>query len=129
MSLLEVKDLSVEFHTDEGVVKAVDHVSFRLEPSEVLGIVGESGSGKSVTCLSLMGLLPMPPAKITSGQILFQGEDLLKISRAKLRAMLGQDISMIFQDPFTSLNPYLKISTQMMEVLEVHAKISKKEAK
>ncbi|MBN8555245.1 MAG: ABC transporter ATP-binding protein [Deltaproteobacteria bacterium] len=121
MKLLEVKNLGVEFHTDEGIVRAADNISFDLEQGEVLGIVGESGSGKSVTCLAMMGLLPMPPAKITSGEVLFNKRDLLKLSEARMRAIRGKDISMIFQDPFTSLNPYLKISTQLMEVLKTHA--------
>ena len=127
--ILEVKDLTVEFHTDEGIVRAVDHVSYDLEEGEVLGIVGESGSGKSVGCLALMGLLPRPPAKITSGEILFQKRDLLKLSEARMRAIRGKDISMIFQDPFTSLNPYLKISTQLMEVLQTHSKMTATQAR
>lgn len=127
--LLQVKDLGVEFRTDEGVVRAVDHVSFELDKGEILGIVGESGSGKSVTNLALMGLLPNPPARITSGEVLFNGRDLLKMSQARMRAIRGKDISMIFQDPFTSLNPYLKISTQLMEVLETHSKMTPTEAK
>ncbi|MDB5038752.1 MAG: oligopeptide/dipeptide transporter, ATPase subunit [Bacteriovoracaceae bacterium] len=128
MKLLEVKDLGVEFKTDEGAVRAVDRVSFDLSEGEILGICGESGSGKSVTCLTLMGLLPKPPARVTSGSILFNGRDLLKITEAELRDIRGKDISMIFQDPFTSLNPYLKISTQMMEVLETHTNMKSREA-
>jgi len=127
--LLEVKDLSVEFATDEGIVRAVDHVSFSLAEGEVLGIVGESGSGKSVTNLALMGLLPRPPARITSGEIFFNRRDLLKLSEKRLRALRGKDISMIFQDPFTSLNPYLKISTQLMEVLQTHSSMTPTQAK
>jgi len=127
--LLQVKDLGVEFAMDDGVVRAVDRVSFDLEEGEVLGIVGESGSGKSVTNLALMGLLPRPPARITSGEILFNKRDLLKLSEARMRAIRGKDISMIFQDPFTSLNPYLKISTQLMEVLETHSNMTPAAAK
>jgi oligopeptide transport system ATP-binding protein len=127
--LLQVKDLSIEFRTDEGTVRAVDNVSFNLREQEVLGIVGESGSGKSVTNLGIMGLLPMPPARITSGQVLFQQQDLLKLSEPKMRDIRGKDISMIFQDPFTSLNPYLKISTQLMEVLQVHSTMTPTEAR
>jgi oligopeptide transport system ATP-binding protein len=127
--LLQVKDLSIEFRTDEGRVRAVDNVSFDLREQEVLGIVGESGSGKSVTNLGIMGLLPMPPARITSGQVLFQQQDLLKLSEPKMRGIRGKDISMIFQDPFTSLNPYLKISTQLMEVLQVHSTMTPTEAR
>jgi len=129
MSLLEVKDLTVEFHTDEGVVRAVDSISYSLDEGEILGIVGESGSGKSVSSLALMGLLPSPPAKIPTGQILFQNRDLLKLSDDQMRSIRGKDISMIFQDPFTSLNPYLKISTQMLEVIHTHAKLTNAEAK
>ncbi len=128
MSLLEVKDLTVEFHTDEGIVRAVDKISFSLEEGEILGVVGESGSGKSVSSLAVMGLLPRPPAKV-SGQINFQGKNLLEVSGREIRAIRGKEISMIFQDPFTSLNPYLRISTQMMEVLEVHSQMSKAEAR
>ena len=127
--LLQVKDLSIEFRTDEGVVRAVDNVSFNLREQEVLGIVGESGSGKSVTNLGIMGLLPMPPAKITSGEVLFNQRDLLKLSEPRMRAIRGKDISMIFQDPFTSLNPYLKVSTQLMEVLQVHSTMTQAEAR
>lgn len=128
-ALLEVEDLCVEFHTDEGIVRAVDHLSFTLSEGEVLGIVGESGSGKSVSCLALMGLLPVPPAKIASGKILLNQKDLLKFSREQMRKIRGEEISMIFQDPFTSLNPYLKISTQLMEVLEFHTTMTQAQAK
>lgn len=127
--LLEVRDLGVEFVTDEGVVRAVDRVSFNLAEGEVLGIVGESGSGKSVTNLAIMGLLPRPPARITSGEVLFNNRDLLKLSEKRLRAIRGKDISMIFQDPFTSLNPYLKISTQLMEVLQTHSPMTPAQAR
>lgn len=129
MALLEVNDLSVEFHTDEGVVKAVDKLSYDLEQGEILGIVGESGSGKSVSCLSLMRLLPMPPAKVKSGSIKFNGQDLLDLSDGAMRRIRGKDITMIFQDPFTALNPYLKISTQLMEVLEIHSTMTQAQAK
>jgi oligopeptide transport system ATP-binding protein len=129
MSLLEVKDLCVEFHTEDGVVRAVDRVSWELNEGEVLGVVGESGSGKSVSTLAVMGLLPMPPARIPHGQILFNGEDLLKKSQAEMRSIRGKEISMIFQDPFTSLNPYLKVSTQLMEVLETHSTMTKDQAR
>ncbi|TVQ81285.1 MAG: ABC transporter ATP-binding protein [Bradymonadales bacterium] len=129
MGLLEVRNLSVEFHTDEGIVRPVDSLSYELEKGEVLGIVGESGSGKSVSCLALMGLLPTPPARIPQGEIFLEGQDILKWSPGKRRQMRGKDISMIFQDPFTSLNPYLKISTQLMEVMEFHGNYSRAEAK
>lgn len=128
-TLLEIKDLGVEFRTDEGVVRAVDRVNYDLKSGEVLGIVGESGSGKSVSCLALMGLLPMPPAKITSGEIIFEGKNLLKFSQQQMRKLRGSRISMIFQDPFTCLNPYLKISTQLMEVLEVHSNKTQAQAR
>lgn len=129
MALLDVKNLSVYFLTHEGVVRAVDDVSFRVEPGEVLGIVGESGSGKSVSNLAIMGLLPKHVARIPNGQILFQGRDLLKATESEMRRIRGREISMIFQDPFTSLNPYLKISTQLIEVLEVHARMTKTESR
>jgi oligopeptide transport system ATP-binding protein len=129
MSLLEVKDLTVEFHTEEGIVRPVDRLSYHLDEGEILGIVGESGSGKSVSCLALMGLLPVPPAHIPNGEIFFQGEDMLRWSAARKRQMRGKDISMIFQDPFTSLNPYLKVSTQLMEVMEFHGTRSTAQAK
>ncbi len=125
MPLLNVQDLSVGFHTRHGVVRAVNHVSFSLEPGDSLGIVGESGSGKSVTCLSLLGLLPMPPARIESGAAAFDGQDLLRLPAAKLRGILGRDIAMIFQDPMTSLNPYLRIATQLTEPLLVHKGLSR----
>lgn len=129
MSLLEVRNLTVEFHTDEGIVRPVDRLSYELDKGEVLGIVGESGSGKSVSCLALMGLLPQPPARIPSGEIFFEGQDILKWPAAKKRQMRGKDISMIFQDPFTSLNPYLKVSTQLMEVMEFHGGRTEAQAK
>ncbi len=126
--ILEVNDLIVEFKTDDGIVRAADRISFDLAEGEVLGIVGESGSGKSVTCLTIMGLLPIPPARVVGGSIKFGDKDLLRISEAQMRDIRGRDISMIFQDPFTSLNPYLKISTQMLEVLETHTQIRGEEA-
>ena len=128
MALLDVRDLSVGFHTRHGVVKAVNGVSFSLEPGGALGIVGESGSGKSVTCMSLLGLLPTPPARIESGVAEFDGKDLLRLPPAGLRAIRGRDIAMIFQDPMTSLNPYLRVSTQLIEPLRVHLHLSKAEA-
>jgi oligopeptide transport system ATP-binding protein len=128
MPLLDVQDLRTWFHTRDGVVKAVDGVSFSLEPGETLGIVGESGSGKSVTCYSIMGLLPMPPAKIESGRAMFDGTDLLCCSARAARKIRGKRISMIFQDPMTSLNPYMRVSDQLMEPLLIHDGLSKKEA-
>src|SRR5690606_28748690 len=111
-ALLEVSDLTTHFHTRDGVVRAVEGVSFSVDRGETLGIVGESGSGKSVTCYSLMRLIPEPPGRIERGTALFDGQDLLKMDKRALREVRGARISMIFQDAMTSLNPYLKISTQ-----------------
>jgi oligopeptide/dipeptide ABC transporter ATP-binding protein len=118
--ILEVQDLTVEFNTEDGVVHAVSHVSYDLHPGEVLGIVGESGSGKSVSMLSVLGLIPMPPGRITSGQALFKGEDLVKMKKSKLRELRGGQMAMIFQDPMTSLNPVLTIGDQISEALLTH---------
>lgn len=127
--VLEVKGLKTYFKTDAGIVKAVDGVSFIIHEGETLGIVGESGSGKSVTNLSIMRLIPSPPGKIVGGEVLFEGVDILKMSEAEMRDIRGDKISMIFQDPMTSLNPFLKISTQMIETIRLHnPKMSKKEA-
>jgi oligopeptide/dipeptide ABC transporter ATP-binding protein len=128
MPLLEVTDLRVSFHTRTGVYRAVNGVSFALEKGETLGIVGESGSGKSVTCSSLLGLIPQPPGKIDGGTALFDGVDLLRCAPATLREIRGKRIAMIFQDPMTSLNPYLRISEQLIEPLLIHEKISKSQA-
>ncbi len=127
-TLLEVKGLQTYFKTDAGVVKAVDGISFTLNKGETLGIVGESGSGKSVTNLSIMRLIPTPPGKIVGGEVLFEGKDILKLSESELRHLRGNDISMIFQDPMTSLNPFLRISTQMIETIRLHQNMSRKEA-
>ncbi len=128
MPLLQVNHLRAYFHTRNGVVRAVNDVSFQLKKSETLGIVGESGSGKSVTCYSLLGLIPQPPGKIESGEAIFDGTDLLKCSERKLEGIRGKRISMIFQDPMTSLNPYLRIQDQLIEPLLIHEKIDRKEA-
>ncbi len=128
MALLDVQNLTTRFHTRNGIVHAVEDVSFSIEPGQTLGIVGESGSGKSVTCYSLLGLIPKPPGRIHSGSAMFQGMDLLKASEKDLQSVRGQNISMIFQDPMTSLNPYLKISDQLIEPLLLHQKMNKKEA-
>ena len=128
MSLLTVSDLRTYFHTRSGVYRAVDGVSFHLERGEILGIVGESGSGKSVTCYSLMGLVPQPPGRIESGTAMFDGVDLLHCSAKQARAIRGRRISMIFQDPMTSLNPYTRVSDQIIEPLLIHEKISRKDA-
>lgn len=127
--LLSIRDLHTHFRTDDGVVKAVDGVSFDVAPGETLGIVGESGSGKSVTCLSVLGLVPKPPAFFPRGQVLFEGHDLLHSSEEELQEVRGNNIAMIFQDPMTSLNPYLSVERQLTEVLEIHRKISRSEAR
>ncbi len=128
MPLLEVTDLRTYFHTRRGVYRAVDGVSFSVEKGETLGIVGESGSGKSVTCSTLLGLIPQPPGRVESGKAMFDGTDLLHCSPAELRAIRGRRIAMIFQDPMTSLNPYLRISEQLIEPLLIHEKISPADA-
>ena len=128
MPLLKVSNLRTYFHTRSGVYRAVDGVSFTLEKGETLGLVGESGSGKSVTCYSLMGLVPSPPGRIESGTAMFDGIDLLHSSPAQARNIRGKRIAMIFQDPMTSLNPYLRISEQLIEPLLIHERISKADA-
>ncbi|MCS7260972.1 MAG: ABC transporter ATP-binding protein [Anaerolineae bacterium] len=127
--LLEVKDLRTYFFTQDGVVHAVNGISYHLNEGETLGIVGESGCGKSVGVLSLMRLIPMPPGKIVSGQVLFQGRDLMRISDEEMRSVRGNKIAMIFQDPMTSLNPVLTIGRQVSEALELHLGMSKREAR
>ena len=126
--LLEVRDLKTEFHTEAGVATAVNGVSFNVYEGEVLGIVGESGSGKSVTSLSIMRLIPDPPGKISEGEIVFKGQDLLELSWPEVRKVRGREIAMIFQEPMTSLNPVYTVGFQIMEVLEHHEGLSKKEA-
>ena len=128
MPLLRVEDLRTSFHTRNGVVRAVDDVSFELEKGETLGIVGESGSGKSVTCYSIMGLIPQPPGRIEGGTAMFDGVDLLCCSQSQARSIRGKRISMIFQDPMTSLNPYLRVSDQLIEPLLIHDCCDRKEA-
>jgi len=128
MPLLDVRNLTTRFHTRNGVVRAVEDVSFTVDPGETLGIVGESGSGKSVTCYSLLGLIPQPPGRIHSGQAIFDGVDLLKSSEKQLRKIRGKRISMIFQDPMTSLNPFMKVSAQLTEPLALHENLKGKEA-
>ena len=126
--LLEVNDLRTYFETEDGVVKAVDGISFRLQRGETLGIVGESGSGKSVTNLSIIRLIPNPPGKIVSGEVVFNGRDILLLPPAEVRKIRGRRIAMIFQDPMTSLNPFLKISRQLMEMTQLHLGHSKAQA-
>jgi len=126
--LLQVEHLVTSFHTDRGTVKAVDDVSFSVDAGKTLALVGESGCGKSVTALSIMRLIPVPPGKITSGRILFDGTDLLRLSESEMRRVRGNKISMIFQEPMTSLNPVFRVGDQIAEVLELHEKLSRKEA-
>ena len=125
MALLTVKDLKTYFHTRAGVVRAVDGVSFSVDKGETLGIVGESGSGKSVACYSLMGLIPKPPGRIESGTADFDGQDLLKLTEKELNRIRGRRVSMIFQDPMTSLNPYLRVEDQLIEPLLLHGMTDK----
>ncbi|WP_312095493.1 ATP-binding cassette domain-containing protein, partial [Niallia sp.] len=127
--LLEVKDLQVSFHTYGGEVQAVRGVSFDLYKGETLAIVGESGSGKSVTSQTLMKLIPMPPGHIKGGQILFNGEDIVQKTDKEMESIRGKEMSMIFQDPMTSLNPTMRIGTQIMEVLIKHQQMNKENAK
>ena len=135
MPLIEVKGLRTYFYTEDGVVKAVDGVSFAIEPEQTLGVVGESGCGKSVTALSIMGLVPMPPGKIVEGEILFRKNgktvELHKLNPKgkEYRSIRGKEIAMIFQEPMTSLNPVFTIGYQIMEAIMLHQKVSKREAR
>ena len=128
-NLLEVKNLRTYFDTDDGVVKAVDGISFELKRGQTLGIVGESGSGKSVTNLSVIRLVPEPPGRIVSGEVVFNGADLLLVSNEAIRKIRGRKIAMIFQDPMTSLNPFMKISKQLMEMTQLHLGHTKAQAR
>lgn len=128
-SLVEFKNLKTYFHTDKGIVKSVNDVSFHIEKGETVGIVGESGCGKSVTAMSLMRLIPSPPGKIEGGDILFEGKSILEMSEQELRSIRGNEISMIFQEPMTSLNPALTIGSQLCEGIILHEKLSKKDAR
>lgn len=127
--LLQVKELRTYFFTDSGVVKAVDGISYSVKRGETFGLVGESGCGKSVSALSILRLIPSPPGKIVSGEILFEGKDLLKISEEEIRGIRGNQIAMVFQEPMTSLNPVLTIGVQIGEVLELHRGFDRKEAR
>jgi oligopeptide transport system ATP-binding protein len=127
--LLDVKNLKTQFFTQDGVVRAVDDVSFDIMPGETLGIVGESGCGKSITAMSIMRLIPTPPGKIVQGEILFKGEDIITMSDEEVRHIRGNEIAMIFQDPMTSLNPVLSINRQLGETLELHMGMNKSQAR
>jgi oligopeptide/dipeptide ABC transporter ATP-binding protein len=129
LALLEVDDLRTHFFTREGVVHAVDGVTFSVDTGKTLGIVGESGCGKSVTALSIMGLIPRPPARIVSGSVVFDGRDLTKLSERTLEDVRGAQIAMIFQDPMTSLNPTLTIGTQITETIRRHLGMSREESR
>jgi oligopeptide transport system ATP-binding protein len=127
--LLDVKNLKTQFFTQDGVVRAVDDVSFHIMPGETLGIVGESGCGKSITAMSLMRLIPSPPGRIVAGSINFEGEDILSMSDEEMRSIRGNKIAMIFQDPMTSLNPVLSIARQIGETLELHMGMSRSQSR
>jgi len=127
--LLDVKNLKTQFFTQDGVVRAVDDVTFYINPGETLGIVGESGSGKSITAMSIMRLIPTPPGRIVNGSVNFEGEDVLTMSDEEMRSVRGNKIAMIFQDPMTSLNPVLNINRQIGETLELHLGMSKSQSR
>jgi len=127
--VLDIRDLRTEFVTDEGIVHAVNGISYRLYPGQTIGVVGESGSGKSVSMLSVLRLLPSPPARIVGGEVWFKGQNLLALPEEEMRRIRGKEIAMIFQDPMTSLNPVLTIGFQIMEPLMLHLKMNKKEAR
>ncbi|MFD3919151.1 ABC transporter ATP-binding protein [Streptomyces sp. NPDC058595] len=127
--LLDVRDLQVEFHTRDGVVKAVNGVSYSVDAGETLAVLGESGSGKSVTAQAVMGILDMPPGRITGGEVLFKGQDLLKLKEDRRRKIRGADMAMIFQDALSSLNPVLSVGAQLGEMFIVHRGMSRKDAR
>ncbi len=126
--LLEIRNLQTHFKTDEGEARAVNGVDLKVPKGETLGLVGESGCGKSVTALSIMRLVPEPPGRIVGGEIIFDGQDILKLREAEMRRMRGNTLSMIFQEPMTALNPVYRIGSQMAEVIQLHQKVNKKEA-
>ncbi len=128
-ALLEIRELATRFHTMDGIVHAVNGISYSLEEGEALGIVGESGCGKSVSVLSVMGLIPDPPGKIANGEVFFQGRDLLQLNEREMQKIRGQDIAMIFQDPMTSLNPVLTVGRQISEALIVHLGMGQEKAR
>jgi oligopeptide transport system ATP-binding protein len=127
--LLQIKDLTTRFYTEDGVVYAVNGISYTLEEGEILGVVGESGCGKSVHALSIMGLIPQPPGKIEKGEVFFDGRDLLKASQNELRDIRGSQIAMVFQDPMTSLNPVYTVGFQITEALNIHKGMGNEEAR
>lgn len=127
-NLVEFKNLKTYFHTSDGVVKAVNDVSFKIKEGETVCVVGESGCGKSVTAMSLMRLIPTPPGRIEGGEILFEGKDVLKLTEAEMRNIRGNDVSVIFQEPMTSLNPVFKVGDQICEAIILHQKLSKEAA-
>ena len=127
-NLLEIKDLSIEFRTYDGVVKAINHMSFDVPKGKTVGLVGETGAGKTTTALSVMGLVPNPPGVITSGSILFEGTDLLKLNESAMCQYRGKKIGMIFQNPMTSLNPVYTVGHQISDVIKQHQNVDQKEA-
>ena len=126
--LLDIKNLSVTYKTEDGIVYAVNDLNMEIGHKETVGFVGEAGAGETTTAMTIMGLLPTPPGKVTSGEILFDGRDMLTISDKERRSILGEEISMIFQDPMTSLNPSMRVGDQIVEMIRLHKKIGKKEA-
>ena len=126
--LLDVKNLTTHFFTHDGVVKAVDGISYQVEEGEIVGIVGESGCGKSVSALSIMRLVPDPPGKTVAGEVILDGEDILKLSNSGMRSIRGNKMAMVFQEPMTSLNPVLTIGRQLTETLELHQDMNRSQA-
>ena len=126
--ILEIKGLTIHYVTDDEVVKAVNDISITLEEGESLGLVGETGAGKTTTAMGILGLVPNPPGKVIGGEVIYKGKNLLKLSEAEMRKIRGHEISMIFQDPMTALNPVLTVGDQIMEVIRLHQKVSKAEA-
>ena len=128
-NILEVRNLEIRYVTDEETVYAVNDISFALQKGESIGLVGETGAGKTTTALGIMGLVPDPPGEVVAGSIMFEGKDLLQLSEKQMREIRGGKISMIFQDPMTSLNPVMTVGEQIAEVVLLHYKISKAEAR
>jgi ABC-type microcin C transport system duplicated ATPase subunit YejF len=126
--LLEIEDLRVEFQSAQGVVKAVDGLSYHVEPGETVAVVGESGCGKSVSALAILGLVPSPPGRVAGGSVHFEGRDLLKLGDEDIRKVRGREIAMVFQEPMTSLNPVLKIETQLTETMRHHLGMTRVQA-